>query len=207
MIHQAAKFIVENRSEGDLLMDVPQQYSWDELKQLAANRDYWRLARVKALTEGLEVHVDMRGNSPSRHTRKTSKQSTTAINHTSTAPQTISVAARAAKRYRARDAHAAFFRPLASNHSKRRCPAKSSNPKRRALTDKERQAAAREHWGLNYGMPEILGHKAEQVTHPNITMASINFQSLLNYHDNATMHHDNLNKFSDILNTSTLSNH
>ena len=41
MIHKAVKILHENRAVGDLLMDAP-DYSWRELKQLAANRDAWR---------------------------------------------------------------------------------------------------------------------------------------------------------------------
>lgn len=57
MIHQAAKFITENRSEAN--GHVTTILKWKELKQLVANRDYLRL-RVKTLTEGSEVRVDMR---------------------------------------------------------------------------------------------------------------------------------------------------
>ena len=86
-----------------------------------------------------------------------------------------------------------------THRSKRKRHNKRVKTKRRILTDKERQAADREHWDLNHGMPEILGHNAEQTTQSNTTMTPINFQSLLDYHDNETMHHDNLKNFSDLL--------
>ena len=57
-------------------------------------------------------------------------------------------------------------------------------PKRRKLTDKERRAAAREEWDLKYGMPEILGHKAEQDSQPHPadqTMAPPDIQSLCDF--------------------------
>ena len=38
MVHKALRHIYENRVEGDLLMDVPNKFSWVELKSLVANR-------------------------------------------------------------------------------------------------------------------------------------------------------------------------
>ena len=63
------------------------------------------------------------------------------------------------------------------------------------ITDKERQEADREHWDINHGMPEILGHKAQQHTNTNMAMAPIHFQSVMNYFDNEIMHHNNLINF------------
>ena len=37
-------------SQGDLLMDAPTVSSWRELKQYAADRDYWK-ARVRSLRQ------------------------------------------------------------------------------------------------------------------------------------------------------------
>ena len=64
LIHQAVRHMSDHRTTGDLLMDVPTRYSWAELKELAANRDYWRI-RVKVLREGSGVSVTMRGPPPS----------------------------------------------------------------------------------------------------------------------------------------------
>ena len=72
LIHQAVRFMSDHRRAGDLLMDVPRRYSWEELKELAANRDYWR-QRVKALKDGSGVHVEIRGPPPSPRKRKASK--------------------------------------------------------------------------------------------------------------------------------------
>ena len=50
----------EEHNTGDLLMDVPSKLSWEGLKQLAANRDAWRL-RVKAITGETRITVQMSG--------------------------------------------------------------------------------------------------------------------------------------------------
>ena len=48
-------------------------------------------------------------------------------------------------------------------------------------------------------MPEILGHKAQQQTNTNMTMAPIHVNDLMEYFDNETMHQDNLKNLSDLL--------
>jgi len=48
LIYQAAKYIADHRSEGDLLMDVPGKFSWGELRELAKDRVGWR-SRVMAI--------------------------------------------------------------------------------------------------------------------------------------------------------------
>ena len=40
MIHQAVHLLHGSRTPGNLLMDSP-NYSWEELKKFAANRDAW----------------------------------------------------------------------------------------------------------------------------------------------------------------------
>ena len=42
MVHLAVKHMFENRTTGDLLQDVPQNVSWDELLALAAHKARWR---------------------------------------------------------------------------------------------------------------------------------------------------------------------
>ena len=58
MVQQALHHISENRVEGDLLMDVPPSLSWDELRNLALNRDAWRV-RVHNLANGNGVEIKM----------------------------------------------------------------------------------------------------------------------------------------------------
>ena len=176
MVHQAVKFMADHRSAGDLLMNVPAKYSWPELKQLAANRDYWR-SRVSAVREGTGVSVTIHGPPPSPCKRRSSKHSNNPTTR-STKPK-LSPASKTAKRYHEREAHEAFFRPSTASPCERNRLCKSARQKchkTRMLTDKERREAAREHWDLNHGMPEILGHTAQQQTHHNMTMVSIQFQ-------------------------------
>ena len=206
MIHQAARYMHANKSEGDLLMDVPRNYSWRELMQLAANRDYWRL-RVKALREGSEVKITMQGPPPSPRKRKASSHTAPTVEIDTVPPTTTSESVKMAKRYRDRDDHEAFFQPCTKSPRKRRRGARRTKPKRHVLTDKERRRAAREHWDLHHGfdrdMPEILGHQADrQFTNPNLTMAPPHFQSMMEYFDNETAHHDNLKNLSELLDSS-----
>ena len=42
LVKKTVKYIYDNRSEGDLLMDTPVRLSWKELEKLAKNRDMWR---------------------------------------------------------------------------------------------------------------------------------------------------------------------
>ena len=136
LVHRAVKRMSEHRSPGDLLMDVPRKYSWAELKQLAANRDYWR-NRVKALREGSSrVEENTRGPPPSPCKRRANRRHTTTTNPPK--PTTSSPSAEA-KRYKARDAHEAFFRPLTESPRKRNRHAKHKRTKckkSRSLTDK-----------------------------------------------------------------------
>ena len=48
MLHKAVQLLHTDRQEGDLLMDAP-DYSWDELKMMAANRDAWRYLLVNSI--------------------------------------------------------------------------------------------------------------------------------------------------------------
>ena len=43
LIRKALRVIYDNRQEGDILMDVPSSVSWEELEEVAADRDKWRL--------------------------------------------------------------------------------------------------------------------------------------------------------------------
>ena len=73
------------------------------------------------------------------------------------------------------------------------------NAKKVARSRTSRQEAARLHWDLNHGMPEILGHTATAQPRTDLTMAPIHFNELMEYFDNETMHQDNLKNLSDLL--------
>ena len=50
LIKETLKVIYDNRQEGDILMDVPEELSWDQLQKQANDRDLWR-ARVYVLKQ------------------------------------------------------------------------------------------------------------------------------------------------------------
>ena len=50
LIKQALKVIYDNRQEGDILMDVPQELNWQQLQEMAEDKNGWR-ARVHTLKE------------------------------------------------------------------------------------------------------------------------------------------------------------
>ena len=56
-------------SVGDLLMDIPSKYSWQELKALASNRDVWRML-VKAMKTTVKVNVEMNDAARAQTMRK-----------------------------------------------------------------------------------------------------------------------------------------
>ena len=60
LVHKTAKHIHVKGKEGNF-MDVPRRYSWQELQQLASNRDNWR-ARGWLLIQPPQVEVAMYAN-------------------------------------------------------------------------------------------------------------------------------------------------
>ena len=58
MLKQAVYEIFRAPSQGDLLMDAPSTSSWKELKQFAADRDFWK-ARVRRLRQQPVVKVTL----------------------------------------------------------------------------------------------------------------------------------------------------
>ena len=109
-----------------------------------------------------------------------------------------------ASKYRTRDTHEEFCRPV-SGHSRKYTRAYNTRSKKkpRPLTDKERRAAALEHWELNHDMPEILGHfdqdHQQHTDLANGTMAPIQMTSLMGYIDYLSLHHENLKNLDDSL--------
>ena len=123
----------------------------------------------------------------------------------------MSPSKRAAKRYRERDARAAFFRPRAVTRSmtraKRKRKQQHPKQKKRCLTDKQRAAWAREHYqqhhgtdNLTFSPPAILGHHQHQLSaHPimNATMTTLTAQELLHFYDNRNTDHSILHNLSN----------
>ena len=86
LVHKAAKYIYDNKKEGDLLMDVPAKYSWRELKMMAgaqgvgltrqqqiSGRNSWR-KRVRHLRNPPQVVVMMNDNAEGTDTQAREKR-------------------------------------------------------------------------------------------------------------------------------------
>ena len=148
MVHQALRHIAENREEGDLLMDVPPAMTWSELLKLAANRDGWR-KRVRNLRDGPKIEITMNNSLPGC---KAPPRNTVAQLPSKSKPPTSPHA----RKYIIRDSHEVFFRPCAKGKRKRsrRVPASKKRKKSVPLTNKQRQAWAREHYELHHGQPD-----------------------------------------------------
>ena len=105
--------------------------------------------------------------------------------------------------YPAKDAREMFFRP----HGGRAKPPRKTFRKKKKkfglskppLTDKERAQAAREHWELHHEewSPEILGHHHQQQQFDHtLPMTPTTIHSMMRYHENMTVIHNNLNSLS-----------
>jgi hypothetical protein len=60
MVKKAIYVMYKSRTEGDMLMDAPQNTTWRELCTYACDRDYWR-ARVRGLRQS-RVTVEERSH-------------------------------------------------------------------------------------------------------------------------------------------------
>ena len=147
MVQKALRHIVENREEGDLLMDVPPSMTWSELQALTADRVGWR-RRVHRLRYGPRVEVIMNNSLPGCKAPLSSNANKPPVAVAPKPPISSS-----ARKYIVRDAHEAFFRPRGKD--KRKSPlrqvAKKKRTKNVPLTNKQRQAWAREHFDLHHG--------------------------------------------------------
>ena len=117
MLHRAVQYMHGSRKKGDLLMDAP-EYSWTELVQLAHNRDAWRALvksiRQNSINESRWVYksgYDTRSKATKSSSLITRKESSSSAKSSDRDSTTATIANTAAK-YRARDTHEAFFRPM-----------------------------------------------------------------------------------------------
>ena len=154
-MQKALKHMFENRSEGDLLMDVPQNWTWTELIKVAGNRDVWR-DRVTALRKGSGVQVTMNNSLPGcRAPRRSARLAPTTAANTSKPNTSKTTASPRARRYIARDRHEAFFRPGLAMRGKRKRTQRQPGPKKKKKspmwTNKQRAAWAREHYKIHHG--------------------------------------------------------
>ena len=205
MVHKALRHISENRSEGDLLMDVPDKFSWNELKALTSNRDGWR-QRVQALRKNTGVTIVMSDSLPGRLTpRHCNRFKSLGVPPTVTSPS--------ARKYVTRDAHEMFFRPRLGG--KRKPRHQQHQPKKRgkspSMTNKQRAAWALAHYQLHHGSerptneepsltwspPEILGHHQTTINNVNETiMSPPTVRELFQFFEDQNSAHDNLHDLS-----------
>ena len=101
-----------------------------------------------------------------------------------------------------RDTHERFFWPC--SHTVRKYDRRSRQKRKnfpftkRALTDKERDSATREHWEFHHATwsPEILGHHSthcdHQTTDLTMIMAPTTAENMFEYFDQISVCHDNL---------------
>ena len=151
--------------QGDMFMDIPGNPSFEAISKLAQNRKIWRrmscrldnkhaMLRYARIYLNASVSPDM---SPRTRRRTRRHPATPMTPSTPTAPNTnetpVSEACMA-RRYRARDAHEAFFRPNArAPRTNKRTEVKRNlfNKKQQSLTNKQRQARAHAHYIINHG--------------------------------------------------------
>ena len=170
MVYKAVHHLyLHQRREGDILMDAPTGYTWDELCMIAADRSRWRkiVAAVKTPARR-SVTLQARATTnqyhhPDRCTSMVTRSCTTkpAIGPNLTAPMatgTNTTRSNATKtvtstsKYRERDAHEILFRP-ALTRRKRTRKTKQDRKKPKPWSDKQRAASARAHWILHHTNP------------------------------------------------------
>ena len=224
LVFKAARYIADHRTEGDLLMDTPANYSWQELQDLAKDRVGWR-ARVASLRNRA---------SPSTTNNNTTPAVTITINPSlpgcrahcppcsptpSPSKPPPSPSKLMARRYLQRQIHAAFFSkgPARNQYCRKRKRSKASSSKpfeaKLALTKKQRAAAARAQYEQNHGptslplAPPILGHHCDPHTDSPFTppldrtlpLSPPALGEMLNYCDNISLDHENLKNLSNLI--------
>ena len=185
------------------MMDAPnfKDGSWRELRKLACDRDFWR-ERVRAMKQPrVQPRVQITINDEVEGT--TIRKKTPASPATKT-KATLNRAARAARRYRTRDAHAALFHPKLKNQSKTKKKKKRQKQNKRVcLTDKQRKAWAKayykhHHDSIAWSPPAIEGHlHLTRSTPLNTTMAPLPINELLQFFDNRSADRELLCNLSD----------
>ena len=137
LVKQAAREQHATNEGGNLFMDAPKSASFEELEELAKDRDAWK--RLVAKTFGEEVKLP-----PKMSVRATYK-----LNAGGKAG--ASAKAKIKTKYQKRDDTEMFFRRGGSDRARQLKKKKTKKAKPRSLTNKERQAAARQHWELHHG--------------------------------------------------------
>ena len=158
LVYKALKHIHENKSEGDLLMDLPDKYSWKELLMLADNRDGWK-KHVQKLKNGSGNSVGGKPADnihPMRTRAKTRKQRPNNTTTTTTRTRTRTITMTDAQKYLSRDAHEIFFNPMLLGKPQKKRRTKKKTPT--GLTDKQRRAEATAHYIIHHGTTKDAEH-------------------------------------------------
>ena len=137
-------------------MDVPLNFTWTGLLQLAQNRVGWR-QRVHSIKHGSAVEITINGDLPQLPPSRSSVHSkTTAALEPRPPPPSPSTLM--ARKYRQRDAHAIFFRPSDGKNKRKRGRQPQRKRKRNSSkpwTRKQKEEFARRHEALQteFGTP------------------------------------------------------
>ena len=145
--HATSRNAYVNNCNGDLLMDVPSKFTWNELKHLAANREGWR-KRVHAITMKEGVSVNMSGEGGKIVSAQPPEMKKyTPIGKREPKPATSNE--KAGRQYRKRDEHEAFV--LSGRQRGKRQAVKHKKKTDHSQINKERAEAKRAHWDQHHG--------------------------------------------------------
>ena len=170
---------------GNIFMDIPGQFSFKAICRLAQNRKVWRqmscrLDNKAAMQRYAKLFLDQPSSpcmSPRSRRRARRNPASPQTMATTTANMTINAtrtrkpltAKQKAARYRARDAHHAFFCSRTNTACQQRAPASKPKPKtkNKTYTDKQRRAFAESHYVVHHG----TAVDAARLLHSNLTTA------------------------------------
>ena len=142
---------------GNMFMDVRNDLTFDEIEQLAQNRDTWRKLAPKPnqapRSKPRATNVNTRfGKNANNNNQKPISTTTTKfhLETKQTERKNETATSKQARLYRQRDARALFFKGGAKPNRKNQH--KQPKPKKKKpLTDKQRRAFALEHWQQHHG--------------------------------------------------------
>ena len=152
---------------GNMFMDIPGTHGYEEICKLANNRKIWKqmschldskTVMLRYARLYLETHASP-SMSPRTRRRALRNPATppttppTPETMTATTTETTITAACAARRYRAREAHEAFFRPRSkmTKAKGKKVSSRKSKKKPKRLTDKQRSAWAHADYIIKHG--------------------------------------------------------
>ena len=155
-------------------------FTWDELKQLAANRDAWR-QRVRAIcSHHHDVHVKYNDKVPTGPKCDWERKPTTSQSPT----PDVDTDALATARYRKRDAHERFFRPELKQdqckHMRRAKNKRQSNPPTIASSEHSTRSPKSASYTDSFILqspPTIHGHHRQQNDDNDSQRLSLSFSS------------------------------